>query len=197
MPLFGANFIIKYTKKTKKNPKKLVLYQHHHFKNPRTTMMPLSLNFSCFVNRAASSGAHGSICRKYLGGTEKESCFFLPLSSQKSRGKNQPLFVSPLPSSNKNGPLFFTHLDGRGAVLCLSRGSGERRLRPLGSEEAEETTVPTSCALSFFTVSLSFRTVCLSFRTVSLSTLSPSVQFLSRVLSLLDDLVLLGVCWWC
>ena len=127
------------------------------------------------MNRAASSGACGSICRKYLGGTEKESCFFLPLSSQKSRGKNQPLFVSPLPSCNKNGPLFFTHLDGRGAVLCLSRGSGERRLRPLGSEEAEETTVPTSCALSFFTVSLSIRTVSLSL--LSLLLYSFSLEF--------------------
>ena len=133
------------------------------------------------MNRAASSGAHGSICRKYLGGTEKESCFFLPLSSQKSRGKNQPLFVSPLPSSNKNGPLFFTHLDGRGAVLCLSRGSGERRLRPLGSEEAEETTVPTSCALSFFTVSLSFRTVSLSLLSPLLYSFFPEFSLCSTI----------------
>ena len=133
------------------------------------------------MNRAASSGAHGSICRKYLGRTEKESCFFLPLSSQKSRGKNQPLFVSPLPSCNKNGPLFFTHLDGRGAVLCLSRGSGERRLRPLGSEEAEETTVPTSCALSFFTVSLSFRTVSLSLLSLLLYSFFPEFSLCSTI----------------
>ena len=65
--------------------------------------------------------------------------------------------------------------DGRGAVLCLSRGSGERRLRPLGSEEAEETTVPTSCALSFFTVSLSIRTVSLSL--LSLLLYSFSLEF--------------------
>ena len=89
--------------------------------------------------------------------------------------------MSPLPSCNKNGSLFFTHLDGRGAVLCLSRGSGERRLRPLGSEEAEETTVPTSCALSFFTVSLSFRTVSLSLLSPLLYSFFPEFSLCSTI----------------
>ena len=88
-------------------------------------------------------------------GERRKRAVFFSLCRRKRVGEKTNLSLSPLPSCNKNGPLFFTHLDGRGAVLCLSRGSGERRLRPLGSEEAEETTVPTSCALSFFTVSLS------------------------------------------
>ena len=58
--------------------------------------MPLSLStFSCFVNRAASSGARGSICRKYLGGTEKESCFFSPSVVAKESGEKTNLSLCP------------------------------------------------------------------------------------------------------
>ena len=123
----------------------------------------------------------GASVENTWGERRKRAVFFSLCRRKRVGEKNQPLFVSPLPSCNKNGPLFFTHLDGRGAVLCLSRGSGERRLRPLGSEEAEETTVPTSCALSFFTVSLSIRTVSLSLLSLLLYSFSPEFSLCSTI----------------
>ena len=138
-----------------------MLYQHHHFRNPRTTMMPLSLNFSCFVNRAASSGAHGSICRKYLGGTEKESCFFLPLSSQKSRGKKPTSLCVPCILVTKMVPSFSLTWMAV-ARCCASRVGAEREGCGRWARRKQKRQQSPPLALS-----------------LSLQSLSPSVQSLS------------------
>jgi hypothetical protein len=111
----------------------------------------------------------GASVENTWGERRKRAVFFSLCRRKRVGEKNQPLFVSPLPSSNKNGPLFFTHLDGRGAVPLAWERREKAAAAGLGGSRRDNSPHLLRSLSSLQSLSL----YSLSIRTVSLSLLSP------------------------
>jgi len=121
------------------------------------------------VNRAASSGARGSICRKYLGGTEKESCFFSPSVVAKESGEKTNLSLCPPCLLVTKMVPSFSLTWMAVARCCASRVGAEREGCGRWARRKQKRQQSPPLALSLSLQSLS----------PSVQSLSPSVQSLS------------------